>query len=299
MLLLTSLAFAQEPAAVNLTESALSDDTLLATVGTEDAFTGEQLVQTETAPFTIEEVFSQEQGLTAVSPMSPAAGLGGTWIWIAGLAGLGLAYAGRKVLLGDFSTTKTSTSKLQVLDTKGLTANSSLMLVEVETSEGGRRRLLVGIGQGAPTLVADLGGDLPGFPTMDQFDGATSAFELPQPQQKLDQEAEALRESFHEIPIIEEPNDRLSGKFTDDDLAPIEEPAPTVEKAPDATAGVSRKSALASMANNQSRATLGQRPFAASPWSKVVDPPRSPSEAAKRLEKRRALVSDVLSQRAA
>ena len=298
MLLLTSLALAQEPAAnsVDLTQSALHDETLLAAIGTEDLvgteepLNGEQLVQTEIAPFTMEEIFSQEQGLTAVSPMASSTGLGGTWIWIAGLAGLGLAFTGRKFLSGKLGSSTSSTSKLLVLDSKGLSANSSLMLVEVETSDGGRRRLLVGIGQGAPTLVADLGGDVPGFPTMPELEGIAALAEFPEAQEHQDREA--FKDVFREeISIAEEPKQPLSGKFTDADLAPLDD-------APAIAAGVSRKSALASMAS-QSRATLGQRNFAGSQWSKVVDPPRSPAEAAKRLESRRALVSSVLDQRAA
>lgn len=47
---------------------------------------------------------------------------------------------------------------LQVLHRQPIGDRSSLVLVEVLTADGERRRLLVGTGGGAPTLVSDLGG---------------------------------------------------------------------------------------------------------------------------------------------
>lgn len=48
---------------------------------------------------------------------------------------------------------------LSILSRLPLGDRGSLVLVEVEEPEGGRRRLLVGTGGGSPTLVSDLGTD--------------------------------------------------------------------------------------------------------------------------------------------
>ncbi len=47
---------------------------------------------------------------------------------------------------------------LTVLHRQAIGDRSSLVLVEVATGDGERRRLLIGTGGGAPTLVSDLGG---------------------------------------------------------------------------------------------------------------------------------------------
>ncbi len=48
---------------------------------------------------------------------------------------------------------------MAILSRLPLGDRGSLVLVEVEEQEGGRRRLLVGTGGGSPTLVSDLGTD--------------------------------------------------------------------------------------------------------------------------------------------
>lgn len=51
-----------------------------------------------------------------------------------------------------------TTPPLSVLHRQAIGDRSSLVLVEVATPDGERRRLLIGTGGGAPTLVSDLGG---------------------------------------------------------------------------------------------------------------------------------------------
>jgi hypothetical protein len=256
--------------------------------------------EADVAGFTMDQVFAEEQGLTAVASVPSSTGFG-SYGWVIGIAGLGLAFAGRKVLTNKLSGAKAAPQRLEVLDRKGLGANSGLMLVEVETTEGGRRRLLVGIGQGSPTLVADLGGDVPGFP--DPNMDATFDF----PVAGMSATVAAVQETPTDL-VEDLPTTRFSGKFTDDDLAedhvrtaPVRAAKTPTAKTPTAkaVAGRSRNEALKKMAR-QSRAPLGKRTVAASPWSKTVDAmPRTPAEAAKRLENRKGLIADVLSGRAA
>lgn len=290
MLLLCPLAFAQalDVEEVELTQSALTDDSLNASISVPlamnapEELTVEVTAEAEVAPFTVEQIFASEQGLTAATPANAASGLGGgTLAWIAGLAGLGLAFAGRKFVTGRLNAATKAPGRLEVLDRKGLNANSGLMLVEVETTEGGRRRLLVGIGQGSPTLVADLGGDVPGFPNLDES-------------LDLDMSVPSAR-VVEELPPA--PVGRFSGKFTDEDLAEV----PDAPVRATTGGGVPRKSALAAMARQATptRTPLGKRAFAGSAWSKTVDAPSSPAEAAKRLQNRKALIADVLNGRAA
>jgi len=301
-MLLLSMAFAQQVESVT---AGLIDDTLntvhdippaLAApveIATPEPQTAEANAPTESdvAGFTVDQVFAEEQALTAAPAAIPTGtNFGGSLGWVVGIAGLGLAFAGRKFVNHKLNKTPEQ-ERLEVLDRKGLGANSSLMLVEVETTEGGRRRLLVGIGQGAPTLVADLGGDIPGFPMPEQLE-APLGIQMP----------EAITEPIAEPnPPVNDSKSRFSGKFTADDLAPEEDPVPTRE-AVNPVGGRSRNAALAKMARNSSsaRAPLGKRPFAASPWSKTVDRmPKSPTEAASRLENRKTLIADVLKGRAA
>lgn len=298
-MLLLSMAFAQQVESVT---AGLVDDSLntahdipVALAAPVETATPEPPVveaplptESDVAGFTVDQVFAEEQGLTAAPvAIAPSNGFGGSLGWVVGIAGLGLAFAGRK-FVNHKLTKAPEQQRLEVLDRKGLGANSSLMLVEVETTEGGRRRLLVGTGQGAPTLVADLGGDIPGFPIPENLD-APLGIELPAPPEPVAE------------PKVETPPSRFSGKFTDEDLAQDDAPAPA-KPTVDPVAGRSRNAALATMARNSSstRAPLGKRPFAASPWSKTVDRmPKSPTETASRLENRKSLVADVLKGRAA
>lgn len=92
----------------------------------------------ETAP-TPSPVEPPEMPAWAV-PVAVLAGLtGGVWWW-------------RKRPVGAAS------RPLTVLQRSPIGDRSSLVLVEVLTSDGERRRLLVGTGTGVPGLVADLGG---------------------------------------------------------------------------------------------------------------------------------------------
>lgn len=300
MLLLTA-AFAQSLETVEVTTSGLSDQTMTASFDVPAALdmTAPPPAEADVAGFTMDQVFAEEQGLTAVASVPSSTGFG-SYGWVIGIAGLGLAFAGRKVLTNKLSGTKGAPQRLEVLDRKGLGANSGLMLVEVETTEGGRRRLLVGIGQGSPTLVADLGGDVPGFPDPNM----DATFDFPLAAMSETVAAPAPVEVEQPAPT------RFSGKFTDDDLAEdhnlVRTPSrPTAKtqtaKTPtaQAVAGRSRNEALKKMAR-QSRAPMGKRNVASSPWSKTVDAmPSTPAEAAKRLENRKSLIADVLSGRAA
>lgn len=79
-----------------------------------------------------------------------------SWMWPLGLGAAGIA--------GAFQFRRRAThprlENLKVLHRTTLGDRSALLLVEVADANGGRRRLLIGTGAGAPALVADLG-DLP------------------------------------------------------------------------------------------------------------------------------------------
>lgn len=71
------------------------------------------------------------------------------------LAGLGVAGVLR--LRKGPKATAGAGQPIHVLAREVLSDKSALLLVEVEEPEGGRRRLVVGVGGGAPVLVSDLG----------------------------------------------------------------------------------------------------------------------------------------------
>jgi hypothetical protein len=88
-------------------------------------------------------------------------GITGTW-WFLPLA---LGVAGAAWLTREKLKKKLDSKgeTMTVLSRTNLTGKASVVLMEVPTADGGHRRLLVGVGDGPPSLVADLGGDLPDF----------------------------------------------------------------------------------------------------------------------------------------
>lgn len=92
---------------------------------------------------------------TAVEAPAPEPGPAiPSWALPAGLLALGLAGAWR--LKRDLNPAA-APSPLRVIARQPAGDRSSLLLVEVPGADGQARRLLVGTGSGAPTLVADLG----------------------------------------------------------------------------------------------------------------------------------------------
>lgn len=76
-----------------------------------------------------------------------------TWVWPASLFGLGVVAAMRLRR----SALDARLGGMRVLDRQSVGDRSSLLVVEVPDGAGGKRRLLIGTGSGAPSLVADLG----------------------------------------------------------------------------------------------------------------------------------------------
>lgn len=93
-----------------------------------------------------------------------------TWMWPLGLGAAGIAGAFQLRRRGNVPRLE----NLRVLHRTTLGDRSALLLVEVADAHGGRRRLLIGTGAGAPALVADLG-DLPEAESFDRVIAAAQA----------------------------------------------------------------------------------------------------------------------------
>lgn len=102
------------------------------------------------APDPLEERLLRDAESTAAAPS--ASGMGNLWMWPLGLLGLvgvaGVAYRNRQV--------DGTSSEIRVLSRAALNNRASLAVVEVMGADGVNRRMLVGVGGGAPRLVADL-----------------------------------------------------------------------------------------------------------------------------------------------
>lgn len=124
-----------------------------------------------------------------VSPGVPSQATGSElpWTWTAlGMAavGAGLVYAARRHLA---RRVPDSPDVLQIVGRAGL-GSSQLVLLDVATPDGSRRRLLIGVGGSSPTLVADLGDDEPALaessssaPALDYEPEPVVAPSLPEP----------------------------------------------------------------------------------------------------------------------
>jgi hypothetical protein len=97
---------------------------------------------------------------SAATPGDALADLGETdapaipnWIWPAAIGAVGLLAASRLRQ----PTRLTAAPTVQVVTRQAIGDKAALVVVEVTDADGDRRRLLVGTGAGAPSLVADLG----------------------------------------------------------------------------------------------------------------------------------------------
>ena len=89
---------------------------------------------------------------------------GKSWLWAIGFAVVGLAWFGRDKLMRKVASGGGDTSPLKILAREGVGQQAGLVLLEAATGDGGSRRLLIsGSSHGPPSLVADLGGEIPGF----------------------------------------------------------------------------------------------------------------------------------------
>ncbi|HJN75499.1 MAG TPA: hypothetical protein QGF58_16335 [Myxococcota bacterium] len=146
------------------------------------------------------------------SATSSASGIDTSWAWVGGFLLLGVAFAARKKLTAKLTKKAKEGAQLEVIARHGVGHQAGLVLLECQTGDGGSRRLLVGVSaQGSPTLVADLGGDIPGFAEITEVTETC-----------LEQEAvlPPVVETLPEVPSA--PKRALVGRFTDADLAPID-----------------------------------------------------------------------------
>lgn len=97
----------------------------------------------------------------AEAPAAPTGPLGNGWPIGVLVVAAGLLYLGRKKLL-QRATTETG-SELRIVGRTTLGPQAGLAVVEVRGRDGNWRRLVVGTGDGAPSLVADLGEPAFGF----------------------------------------------------------------------------------------------------------------------------------------
>jgi hypothetical protein len=204
----------------------------------------------------------------ASSPEAAGLSLGGgkTWMWALGLGLVGLAWFGREKLLNRAGSVSGDSSPLKVLARQGIGQQAGLVLLEAATGDGGSRRLLVSVsGHGPPSLVADLGGEIPGFEQLVHEDvrAELAANPAPAPAQTVPA-VEVAPEPTFQVEFDDEPEDEdtlaaelqrharltahlppppsidmpraedagwrpkraLTGRFTDEDLAPIEDEDP-------------------------------------------------------------------------
>lgn len=155
---------------------------------------------------------------------------GSRWSWVMGLLGLGAAgvmVLMRKQLQGKLTQ---SDQKMEILARQNLGGNAALVLMEVEAQDGETRRLLIGLGDGAPKLVSDLGGSIPGFlipndsPELTQQRQPSVQVEI----EDTDDEDTAGDSPVRPHVVASAPKRQrarpsLVGRFTSADLAPIDE----------------------------------------------------------------------------
>jgi hypothetical protein len=138
----------------------------------------------------------------AVPPGSPhgVSGSEQSWTWTLALGmaavGAGLVYAARRHLA---RREQSPSSVLQIVGRAGLGA-SQLVLVDVAAAHGTRRRLLIGVGGSAPTLVADLGDDEPELDLAESSSSAPASDHEPEPVVAPSQKKAAVRSLYGQLP---------------------------------------------------------------------------------------------------
>ncbi|MCP4804251.1 MAG: hypothetical protein GY913_23425 [Proteobacteria bacterium] len=165
---------------------------------------------------------------------SASSGLGDTWMFVLGAAGLGLLFVARKKVFGHVAAAAKKNGELVVVARQGLGHQGGLILLEASTGDGGTRRLLVGVSAGTtPALVADLGGDFAGFieedipaPVVVTEEPVVSApFErIEAPAVERTPVVRPVVRTEAPAPLVDDnprPKRALVGRFTDADLAPL------------------------------------------------------------------------------
>lgn len=139
-----------------------------------------------------------EVGVTAAPPV--ATQRRSWWMWPMGLLGMlgmaGLVFQKRPWEAGD-------TDDVLVLSRTAVTRTSSLAVIEVTDVNGDTRRMLVGLGGGAPSLVADLSAPAPAvaaaatvasLPAVAAGASASASASAPEPKTAEELEAAWMRE---------------------------------------------------------------------------------------------------------
>lgn len=106
---------------------------------------------------TYDRLFGPEADAPQAADAPPPAPELPVWAWPAALLAVGGAFA----LRWKVGRATAPAAPIRVLSRQPLGDRSALVLIDVEDADGERRRLLVGTGPGAPSLVADLGAVLP------------------------------------------------------------------------------------------------------------------------------------------
>lgn len=214
-------------------------------------------------PATIAESAAADQALLdsfyteAPEATSSVAGFDTSWAWVGGFALLGAAFIGRKKLTARLTKKTKDAAPLDVIARHSVGHQAGLVLLECQTGDGGSRRLLVGVSaHGSPTLVADLGGDIPGFTDIAVAETlaeatpvlATTVPEIPVPVAAAVALSTQSRGTTQSAPrseprVVSRPTPKktastgptpkraLVGRFTDADLAPLEDaPIPEFDR---------------------------------------------------------------------
>ena len=215
---------------------------------------GESLVETAAVvnPEAVAEQAAAEQALLdsfyteAPETSSSVAGIDTSWAWVGGFLLIGVAFAARKKLGAKITKKAKETAQLEVVARHGLGHGTGLVMLDCKTGDGGSRRILVGISQNAsPTLVADLGGDIPGFTELVETPTATETptiatvaeevlakrvpdhFDPPRREARTtDLDARPSTPEVHGVQpedTTPRPKRALVGRFTEADLAPLDE----------------------------------------------------------------------------
>jgi len=220
--LLTSLALAQDLGEFELGESIIEAPTVINPAVVAEEAAAEQA--------TLDSFYDDSPEAT-----SSLTGVDTSWAWVGGFLLLGVAFAARKKLTRKLVAQAKESQQLEVIARHSVGHGAGLVMLDCKTGDGGNRRILVGVSQnGAPTLVADLGGEIPGFIEVAESIPEPVAEPVPVPAFNAAPTPEPT--PVVATPAIPEtstaqPKRALVGRFTDADLAPLDDsPLPNFDR---------------------------------------------------------------------